>query len=417
MRPMILVSWLFMVVAGAAAAQPIAITNGKIYPVSGPPIERGTVIIADGKIAAVGASVPVPAGARVIDAAGKWVTPGLVSAATTLGVVEVGAVDETNDARARGDRSVAAAFRVWEGLNPASVHWAPTRSEGVTHVAVLPGGGLIAGQGAIVETLDGPPGDMVRRAPVAMVATLGTAAAAGATSRGEALLRAREVLEDARAYGARKAAFEAGGTRDFSTNRQHLDALAPVLAGRLPLVVSVDRASDIERTLDLAQEFKLRIVILGGAEAWQVAPRLAAARVPVITTALDNLPRGFALLGARQENAALLRQAGVSVAIMAGEQESFNVRNIRQHAGNAVAYGMPWDEALRAVTLAPAEIFGVDGAIGSLQPGREANIVVWDGDPFEFSTRAAHVFIRGREAGGDSRQDMLTKRYVPVNRE
>ena len=147
-------------------------------------------------------------------------------------------------------------------------------------------------------------------------------------------------------------AFERAATRPFVVSRLHLEALQPVLAGKLPLLVAVDRASDIQALLDLAREYRVRVIVQGGAEAWRVAPALAAAKVPVLVSALDNIPASFDALGARQENAALLRRAGVPVVITAGAVESFNVRNVKQHAGNAVAYGLPWDEALRAVTLA-----------------------------------------------------------------
>ena len=184
-----------------------------------------------------------------------------------------------------------------------------------------------------------------------------------------------------------------------------------MLAGKLPLLVAVDRASDIQALLDLAREYRLRVIVQGGAEAWRVAPALAAAKVPVLVSALDNIPASFDALGARQENAALLRRAGVPVVITAGAVESFNVRNVKQHAGNAVAYGLPWDEALRAVTLAPAEVFGVADTVGSLAVGKAANVVVWSGDPFEFSTRVEHVFVRGVERVERSRQDLLSERY------
>jgi imidazolonepropionase-like amidohydrolase len=400
-------------VAVSAAAETVAITGGKVFPVSGPPIERATVLITDGTITAVGQNLDVPPGAAVLDAAGMWVTPGLINSATSLGIVEIGAVRQTDDTRARGEKGIAAAFRVWEGLNPSSVLWAPARSEGVTSVAVLPSGGLVSGQGAFVDTLETQVSAMVRRAPVAMVADIAWTSSTESTARGETLMRLRELLEDTRAHVARKTAFEAGNTRAFTVGRVHLEAMAPVLAGKIPLLVEADRVSDVEAAVALASEYKLRIIVLSGAEAWRVAPRLASANVPVVTTALENIPSSFATLASRRENAAILREAGVKVAIMAGRSEAFNVRNIRQHAGNAVAYGLSWDEALRAVTLTPAEIFGVDAHVGSIQPGRDANIVVWDGDPFEFSTRAVRVFIRGRETPSHSRQDDLTDRYKP----
>jgi imidazolonepropionase-like amidohydrolase len=191
--------------------------------------------------------------------------------------------------------------------------------------------------------------------------------------------------------------------------------MIPVIEGRLPLLVVVDRASDIDAALRLARDYNVKLIIGGGAEAWMVADRLAAARVPVLTGAMNNIPGGFASLGQRQESAGLLRKAGVGVALIGnaggGDEEAFNVRNLKQEAGNAVSYGMTWDDALRAVTLAPAEFFGAADRVGSLQPGREANVVVWSGDPFEFTTRAEHVFVRGREYTEKTRQDLLIERY------
>jgi imidazolonepropionase-like amidohydrolase len=409
-RHLLCASLLALLVPVASAAQPIAIVGGKVHPVSGPVIEKGTVIITDGRITAVGANLPLPVGARVIDASGKWVTPGLINALTSLGLSEVGAIPAANDSSAKGEAGVAAALRVWEGLNPDSVLWAPARNEGVTSALAVPTGGLIAGQAAFVDTAGATRAELLRRTPAAMVASL-TSATAEAASRGDLLLRLRQVLDDARAYATRKAAYERAATRPFVVSHVHLEALQPVLAGKLPLLVAVDRASDIQALLDLARDYRLRVVVQGGAEAWKIAGPLAAAKVPVLTGALENIPVSFDELGARQENAALLRRAGVSVIVVAGRREGFNVRNVKQHAGNAVAYGLPWDEALRAVTLAPAEAFGVADTIGSLAPGKAANLVIWSGDPFEFSTRAEQVFIRGREVRSPSRQDLLSDRY------
>lgn len=399
-----------------AAAQPIAIVGGRVHPVSGPVIEGGTVVIDGGRITAVGgASVALPVGARVIDAKGKWVTPGLVNALTTLGVSEVDAVPASNDTSAKGEAGIAAALRVWEGLNPASVLWAPARNEGITSAVVVPTGGLVAGQAAFVDTAGETRAALVRRAPVAMAAALG-ASTAEAPSRGELLLRLRQLLDDARTFGAKRAAFERAATRDFVVSHIHLEALQPVLAGKVPLLVAVDRAADIEALLGIAREYKVRLIVQSGAEAWKVAPALAAAKVPVLTAAQENIPSSFDALGARQENAALLRRAGVAIAIVGSGPDAFNVRNVRQQAGNAVAFGLPWDEALRAVTLAPAEAFGVADAVGSLTVGKAANVVVWSGDPFEFSTRVEHVFIRGAEIAGPSRQDLLMERYKTPGR-
>jgi imidazolonepropionase-like amidohydrolase len=399
------------------AAQPIAIVGGRVHPVSGPVIENGTVVIDGGRITAVGgATVPLPVGARVVDAKGKWVTPGLINALTALGLSEVDMVAAANDTSATGEAGVAAALRVWEGLNPASVLFAPARNEGITSVVAVPSGGLIAGQAAFLDTAGDTRAALLRRAPVAMAANLG-ATTAEAKSRGDLLLRLRQVLDDARTYGTKKVAFERAATRRFVVSHIHLEALQAVLAGKLPLLVAIDRASDIQALLDLAREHKLRVIVQGGAEAWMVAPALAAAKVPVLVSALDNIPTSFDVLGARQENAALLRRAGVSVVVTAGAIETFNVRNVKQHAGNAVAYGLPWAEALRAVTLAPAEAFGVADTVGSIAVGKAANIVVWSGDPFEFSTRVEHVYVRGEERTERSRQDLLMERYKTPGRD
>ncbi|MDQ3949899.1 MAG: amidohydrolase family protein [Gemmatimonadota bacterium] len=399
-------------VAQAARAQTVAITGARVFPVSGPPIDNATVLIRGGRIAAVGANVAIPADARRVDAAGRWVTPGLVDAMTALGAYEIGAVNNTVDIRPRGRESIAASFRVWLGLNPSSVLLTPARNDGVTSVGVAPSGGLIAGQAAIIDLVSSTSTlDMVRRAPVAMVAQVGPPQGAGIATRGELIDRLREVLADARTFSRRRAEFERRQTREFAASRLDLEALLPVVEGRLPLIVETDKAADIEGALGIAQEFGLRLIVAGGAEAWMLANRLAAARVPVLTNATNNIPSSFATLGSRQENAALLRRAGVTVALIGGPTEAFNVRNIRQEAGNAVAYGMPWEEALRAVTLVPATLLGVADRIGSLEVGKDANVVVWSGDPFEFTTVAERVFIRGREIAEPSRQDMLMERY------
>jgi imidazolonepropionase-like amidohydrolase len=401
--------------AGPLAAQTVAITGGTVYPVSGPKIENGTVLIRDGRIVAVGANVTVPPDAERVDATGKWVTPGLVNAATQLGVVEIGAVAETRDVAARGRQEVAASFKVSDGLNPASVLIAPARNEGVTSVVIVPQGGLIAGQAAFVDLVDGPATNMIRRDGVAMVGQIGNARQASVGARGEVIARLREIFTDVRAYQRNRASFERGDSRDLAASRADLEALVPVVEGRTPLLIAVDRAADIDAALDLAREFGLKIIIGGGSEAWQVAERLAAAKVPVLTGAMNNIPGSFASLGNRQEGPGLLRKGGVQVAIIGnaggGDEEAFNVRNIKYEAGNAVSYGMSWDDALRAITLTPAEIFGMADRVGSLAPGRDANVVVWSGDPFELLTRVEAVYLRGRRVQSPSRQDMLMRRY------
>jgi imidazolonepropionase-like amidohydrolase len=406
---------LLVVAAVPARGQTVAITGGRVLPVSGAPIERGTVLIRDGRIVAVGADLAIPADVQRVDATGKVVTPGLVNAATALSIVDIGAVPATRNVSARGRDGIAAAFTVWDGLNPASVLLPPARAAGITTVVIAPRGGLISGQGAVLHLVEGDAAAMVMRSPVAMFGQIGAPQSIGAQSRGELMLKLREVLDDARTYNRRKADFERAQTRQFAASRLDLEALLPVLDGRVPLVLDADRASDIESALKLARDYNIKLILTGGAEAWMVADRLAAARVPVMTGAMNNIPQSFSSLGTRQENAGLLRRAGVTVIIIGnaggGDEDAFNVRNVRFEAGNAVAYGMSRDDALRAITLTPAEVFGVADRVGSLQAGKDGDVVVWSGDPFEFASQAEHVFIRGREVRGETRQDKLEQRY------
>jgi len=402
------------VATGSAAAQTIAITGGKVFPVSGPPIENGTVLIRDGKIVAVGANVAIPSDAEKVDASGKWVTPGLVNAETQLGLVEVGFGAGANESRARSTDGVTPDFASWDGLNPRSVLIPPAREGGVTSVMSTPVGGLIAGQSSMIDLYGDTRADMILRAPAAMIAGIGDAGGDGAPAKGQVVSKLRELLQDTRYYQKHVADFDRGESRQLSASPAGLAAMVPVLEGKVPLLIDADQASDIQSVIDLAKEFGIKVILGGGEEAWEVADRLAKAKIPVLAGAMSNIPSSFSALGARQDNVTLLRKAGVQVAIIGnggGDEELFNVRNIRYEAGNAVGYGLSWDEALKAITETPAEIFGVADRIGSLQAGREANVVIWDGDPFEFATRAVAVYVRGQKQNDVSRQDLLTKRY------
>jgi imidazolonepropionase-like amidohydrolase len=409
---------LAVLASAAADAQTIAITGGTVYPVNGPKIENGTVLIRDGRIAAVGTNVTIPADAQRVDARGKWVTPGFINSATTLGLTEAGSPQFSggyNDASSGGTGGITAAFEAWKGLNPASTLFGPARAEGVTSVVVAPNGGMVAGKAALIDLIEArTAGEMVRKDPAMMVGDFGNPGSGGTSARAEYWAKWRALVRDVRDYGARRAAFETGSTREYLTSQPNLEALMPVVAGQLPLVLQVERASDILEALAFARETGIKIWLAGAAEGWMVARDIAAASVPVFTGAMNNIPGDFATLGQRQENAALLRAAGVTVVLIGngpGDSESFNVRNIRQEAGNAVAYGMSWEDALRAITLVPAEVIGVADRVGALAAGRDANVVVWSGDPFEFASTAEHVYVRGREITTKSRQDLLTERY------
>jgi len=389
-------------------AQTIAITGGTVYPVSGPKLVNASVLIRDGRIAAVGTNVSIPSGATRIDASGKWITPGLIDGTGQIGLVEISAVPGTREASVQGD-TIAAAFNVAEGINPASTLIPVTRIEGITTTLAVPTGNLVSGQAALID-LDGATIEqMLVKSPVGVVADLSERAKDNAGgSRAAVADRLRGVFRDALEYERRKVDFGRAQMRPLSASAADLEALLPVLHARVSLIAYANRRSDIETALRLAKEFKLKLILTGAAEGWEIAPAIAAAGVPVLVEPLNNIP-SYDALGIRYDNAAVLAKAGVKVALL--EPDTHKSRNLRQQAGNAVSYGMTWDQALRAVTLAPAEIFGVADRYGSLEPGKVANVVVWSGDPFEFTTGVEHVFIRGKEVPLTSRQTELFERY------
>ena len=392
-----------------ASAQTIAITGGTIYPVSGPKIENGTLLLRDGKIAAVGASLEIPSGATRVDAKGGWITPGLIHGGSTLGLklFDIGVQLETQEDTVSGD--VKPSFNVAEGVDPASMAIPVARLEGVTSSISKPALGLIPGQAVLIDLAGDRIEDMVAQSPVAMMADLGQGGKqSGGGSRARATQRLRRVLRDALEYEKRRDDFRKAQMQPLAAPAEELEALLPVLKGKLPLFVIANRRGDIETALRIGQEFNLKMVIWGGAEGWQVAPELARAKVPVLLEPLTDVPR-FDALNARLDNATLLWKAGVKVGV--AQQDAALFRDLRQAAGNEVRNGMSWDDALRSITLSTAEAAGVADRYGSLEVGKVANVVVWSGDPLEFSSRVTHLFIRGKEIPLTSRQTELLDRY------
>lgn len=413
--------------AGTASAENIAITGGRLVTVSDAgTIENGTVLIEDGKIAAVGAGLAVPDGYRVIDASGKWVTPGLMQAESHIGVEEVGLESSTTDHSVNtgspfaGEKAPApffAAFDISYGINPNTPLIEISRIEGLTRAAVLPGQGLniFAGQGALVHLGDGM--DIVTRRKAAMMVYLGeTGADVTGGPRGAAMVYLRAALGEAVRYARRGGRSLPGRERDSILSRLDAEALGPVVTGDMPLIVAVSRASDILQVIALKKDFPdLDPVIRGAEEGWMVAGELAAAGVAVIIDPTRNLPDRFSRIGATLANAGRLAKAGVTLALVGGSgSSSHNARLLPQAAGIAVAHGMDWDAAMAAITINPARIFGIEREYGSLEVGKDADVVVWDGDPLEVMSSPTAVIIRGDEVPLVSRQTRLRDRYLDL---
>jgi len=269
---------------------------------------------------------------------------------------------------------------------------------------------LFGGQAAAVVL--GAGDAMLVRRGVAMVLEMGeTGAERSGGSRASALIELREALEDAREFARNRVGYDRGDYRSLSLSRADLNALQPVLLGRMPILVTVNRASDIREMLAFAREQKVKLILEGVAEGWRVADDIARAGVPVLLTPIENVPVSFEALGATLSNAGILHKAGVLIGFEGnGPQRE---REMRRNAGNAVPYGVPWIDALAAITINPARIFGLDAAIGSLEPGKDGDVVIWDGDPLETSTRPVAIFIRGRAQPMTSRQTELRDRYLP----
>ena len=444
---------LLLTVAMPAAAETIAITHATVAIGDGSgPIQNGTVVIRDGRIVAAGPGVAVPAGARVIDGTGKWVTPGIVAGFSRLGLTDVsGGAAGANDERA--DKSpFNAALDVAPAINPNYQPIKVNRADGVTRAVVAPQAAhnIFAGQGAVIDT--GADMDPITKARAFQFVELGETGAENAGgSRPSAYVLFRNALREAAeltrfvnpvsssAAGepdarlrpiqnpneSRLYSRSADRSQDVLLTRFDAAALVPVLQGRQPLLVHVERASDILNVLELAREFpRMKFVIVGATEGWLVADQLAKSGIPVIASAMNDLPASFEEIAATQSNIGRMRAAGVKVSIgMIDDDESHRDFYERQYAGNLVALqkipgatGVSWGDALAMITSKPAEAIGLGGEIGRLSPGEHADVVIWSGDPLEVTSGAEQVFIDGVQQPLDDHQSRLLERYRYLQR-
>lgn len=414
-RLLLLTAALGALAAMPAQAQNVAITHAKLVIGDGSePIADGTVLVQGGKVVAAGPVVAIPPGVPTIDAGGKWVTPGLVVAVTDLGLVDVGAVEESNDSDA--DKSpFSAALDVSAAINPNDQPIQVSRGGGVTRAAVAPLGtnSIFGGQGAVIDL--GADSNAVTKARAFQYVELGESGARRAGgSRAATYASLRNALAEARELSLAPA----GPRRDdILLNRPDAAALIPVVTGQQPLYIHVERAADIRMVLSLKKEFPLlKLVVVGASEGWMVAGELAAAGVPVLATPLTDLPNSFEQLGSTQSNVGRMKAAGVKVALGAfGDQP----RYATQYAGNLVALtkvpgasGLTWGQAFAAISSGPAEIMGMGDRFGSLRPGRAGDVVIWDGDPLELTSGPIKVFIDGVEQPLSNHQTKLRDRYL-----
>ncbi len=425
-------------IVGAQSAPPpavYALTHAKIFTLAGPAVEDGTLIIRDGKIAAVGAGIDVPSGAQVIDAKGLQIYPGLFDSITQMGLREIGAVSSTVDETETGDFNpdVVAATAIL----PSSEHITVTRAAGITEVLAVPasggfdsfgGSGLLGGQASAIHMSGWTINEMLIKKSAAMVIdwpTIETRTFDFSTFsiKEKPYTEAKQEydkhvdeLADWLARGRHYAqALGHAGPADYDADVR-LAALVPVVRGQLPVLVFADEARDIRHAVEFCDQQKLKMILAGGLEAYKVKDLLRSKNIPVILRPVLTLPN-------QQDDPydrvlsqpAELAAAGVKFAF-ASFDNSF-ARRLGQNAANAVAYGLPYEEALKAVTVYPAQIFGLADQVGTLEPGKLANLIVTNGDPLELTTDVRYLFIRGQLTSTDNKQHRLYEKYLnrPAN--
>ncbi|MBM3746715.1 MAG: amidohydrolase family protein [Acidobacteria bacterium] len=396
----------------------VLLRGGTVHPVSGPEIPNGAVLVRDGKIVEVGAKVAAPRGVRVVELKGLHLYPGLIDSATEIGLSEIGSVRETTDAYEIGDFNPQ--LRALIAVNPASEHIPVTRANGITSVMSTPGGGVICGQAALIH-LDGwtwqEMGVVASAAMVLRFPIIGAGRSRGfeetpggrtpfAEARRNYERRLRELdefFERARRYQKAKAAGPV--EKDLK-----MEAMLPVLEKKLPVVVVAQRERALREALKFAQKHQIRAVLAQADEAWKVAAELKAQNIPVILGPTLRLPlHEDDPYDKPVTQPGELHKAGVKIAF--GTFSTSFSRNLPYQAANAVAYGLPYEEGLKAVTLNAAEIWGVGELLGSIQKGKLADLIVTDGDPLETRTQIKQMYIGGRAVDLDNKHLRLYKKY------
>jgi imidazolonepropionase-like amidohydrolase len=398
----------------ALSARGWAIRNVTIVPVTGPRIERGTVVIRNGRIEAAGADAAPQPGDSVLDGSGLFVYPGMIDAGTRLGLTEIGSVPGGEDEQELGQFNPQDAALT--AVNPNSEVIPVTRSNGVTTAITSPRGGLVSGQAALMDLLGWTPQQMAVRAPAAMVMTYprtgGGRFRRARPSEGDQtnrqVLALKAFLGDAKAYADIQARLAAGAAGTQKTNLA-MEAMVPVMRGDEPVIFDVETAEQIRGVLALADSFGLKVILRGAHEAWRLADTLAARHVPVIvgpTTTGVGPDEPYDEIYA---NPGVLAKAGVLIAFQTND--AHDSRNLPYNAALAEAYGLAPDDALKAVTINPARMFGVADRLGSIEPGKEATLIVTDGDPLDARVGRKYIFIRGELVPFNDRHTRLYEEF------
>jgi imidazolonepropionase-like amidohydrolase len=416
---------LTVVAAGGAQAQNeaegrVAIVHAKAYLKPGEDaVNDATIVIEDGKVRASGAGVSVPAGFHVVDAKGATVTPGLMNSNSRLALTETEGADNTDSGVTSGP--FGEDFNPAYGLNANTTVIPIVRADGLTRAAVLPSSSAappFAGEATVLVLNEGAQIlDKEKAAVVTHVGGMLVASAGGSRAAQWMLLRAAldAAAQKAKAPGTSPVASPAATASFAGTTPENLAALTPVLDRKIPLVILASRESDLRQAIALVDDYKIRVVLVGAEEGWRVAPLLASRHIAVVLNPYTDSPSTFDAIGSRMDNAAILDKAGVQVSFEgAFVHVTFNAgMAVREGAGIAVANGMPWNHALRAITNGAAEMWGVGDHYGTLETGMDADLVIWDGDPFEPMTNPVLVMVRGKAVSLDNRQRMLERRYAP----
>jgi len=424
MKRIIILSLIALIILGvytAGIAQDnYVIKNATIIPVTGPKIEKGAVVIEGNKITYVGTSPGTPYGAEVIDAEGLYVYPGMVSPFTNLGLAEIGSVPMTNDANEVGDFNTF--IKASSAINPHSVHIPITRVNGITTTFSAPVGGLISGYGALINLYGWTIEEMMLQDCAGLVISFPRSVPFSyyrepteqqkkqAKEKAEKQIKKMcELFEKARIYKRALEGYRSGELKQEPPADLQLEALFPVIEGKTPVMIRVSEEADIKKAVEFVNEVSVKSIFIGVNDGWKVADLLAENNIPCIVGSVMSVPGSKDPFDAGYANAGILHKAGVKVSFVAASGP--DARNLPYHAGMSAAYGLPKEEALKAVTINPAEMFGIDDKVGSIEVGKLANIVVTDNDILEMRTHIKHLFIDGKKVELTSKHIELYEKY------